>query len=116
MELAGLLNNAGALITAGLGVVGLVRPSAASAFTSLEPRGKIGVSEIRATYGGFFLALGAWALYTQSPTAFTVVGIAWLGAAAGRAVSVVADRSTEAKNFGGIAFEAIIGLLLLARW
>ncbi len=116
MEWASTLNNAGALITAGLGVMGLVRPSAASEFTSLEPRGKIGVSEIRATYGGFFLALGAWALYTQSEAAFTVAGVAWLGAAGGRVVSVVADRSLEPKNFGGIVFEAVIGLFLLARW
>ncbi len=50
MELTSLLNNAGAAITAGLGIMGLVRPSTASAFTSLEPRGKLGVSEIRATF------------------------------------------------------------------
>lgn len=114
MELTVLLNNAGAAITAGLGLMGLVRPSAAAAFTHLKPQGRIGVSEVRATYGGFFLALGAWALWTQLPAAFTVAGVAWLGAAAGRAISVVVDRSTEPKNLGGIVFEAAIGALLLA--
>ena len=113
MELTMLLNNAGAAITAGLGIMGLVRPSAAAAFTNLEPKGKIGVSEIRATYGGFFLALGGWALWTQAPMSFTVAGIAWLGAAAGRAIPVIADRSTEPKNLGGIVFEAVIGALML---
>ena len=45
--------------------------------------------------------------------AFTVAGIAWLGAAVGRAISVIVDRSTELKNLGGIVFEAVIGALML---
>ena len=113
MDIQVLLHNAGALVTAGLGAMGLLRPWAAAAFTSMQPVGLLGVSEIRATYGGFFLALGAWALYAQAPAAFLAVGLAWLGAAAGRAVSVLADRSTSPKNLGGILFEAGIGALLL---
>ncbi len=109
-----VLPNLGALITAGLGLMGLVRPSAAAAFTNIEPVGVIGVSEIRATYGGFFLALGLWALIAQTPATFLVVGIAWFGAAFGRAVSVFADGSNSARNLGGIAFEAAIGALLVA--
>ena len=115
MELAFALGNLGALATAGLGAMGLVRPRAAAAFTSMEPVGLVGVSEIRATYGGFFLLLGGYALASQEPAAFTAAGLAWLGAAGGRLVSVLVDRSTSAKNLGGIAFEAAIGLLLLAR-
>ncbi len=113
MEFFSILNNAGALITTGLGLMGLMRPTAAASFTSLEPLGTIGVSEIRATYGGFFFALGAYAIWTQSPVAFAVVGLAWLGAAVGRIVSVFVDRSTSLKNIGGIAFEGAIGALLL---
>lgn len=104
----------GALLTLALGLMGLVRPDAASAFTNVQPVGVIGRSEIRATYGGFFLLLGATCLATQEPWAFTTVGLAWLGAAAGRLASVVLDESREAQNFGGIAFEGVIGLLLLA--
>lgn len=113
MEAAIVLNNAGALITAGLGVMGLLSPARAAAFTSIRPEGDVGVSEIRATYGGFFLALGGYALWSQNDFAFAVVGIAWLGAAAGRALSVVVDRSTSPKNIGGILFEAAIGALLV---
>lgn len=36
-------------------------------------------------------------------------------AAAGRAISVVVDRSTSPKNLAGVAFEALVGALLLAR-
>jgi hypothetical protein len=85
-----LLNNAGALVTTGLGVMARVRPSLAATFVSIRPEGLLGVSEIRATYGGLFAALG-------------------------RTLSVVVDRNVAAKNLGGIAFEAAIGLLLLAR-
>lgn len=108
------LNNVGALATAGLGLMALVRPSAAARFTSLRPEGLLGVSEIRATYGGLFLALGGYALWAQSDTVFTVVGVGWLGAAVGRVFSVVADRNFEPKNLGGVVFEAAIGALLLA--
>ncbi len=114
MTLAEIAHLAGALVTAGLGGMGLVSPSTAAAFTSLSPVGKLGVSEVRATYGGFFLALGATALWTQAAGAFTVLGIAWAGAALGRLASVVVDRSTEPKNLGGIAFEGLIATLLLA--
>jgi len=113
MDSSLVLNLLGAAITAGLGVMGLVRPAAAAAFTSLQPRGLLGVSEIRATYGGFFLALGAFALYSQATIAFGVLGAAWIGAAVGRLVSVAVDRSYAPKNLGGVVFEAGIGFLLL---
>ncbi|MGH7785489.1 MAG: DUF4345 family protein [Candidatus Binatia bacterium] len=114
MDSGAMLNNVGAAITAGLGVMGLLRPSAAAAFTSMQPQGLTGVSEVRATYGGFFLVLGTYALYAQAPTAFLIVGLAWLGAAAGRLLSVVIDRSYAATNLGGVVFETVIGALLLA--
>ncbi len=113
MEAATLLRNVGALATLGLGLLGLFRPHAAARFTSLSPIGALGVSEIRATYGGLFTALGGLALVTQESSAFLVAGIAWLGAAAGRGYSVFADDNREARNLGGIAFEAAIGCLLL---
>lgn len=112
---APVLNNLGAAITAGLGVMGLIRPDAAAAFTAIRPEGLVGVSEIRATYGGFFIVLGAFALYAQTPEAFLIPGLAWLGAAGGRLVSIVVDRSRAPKNFGAVAFEVAIGALLLMR-
>ena len=71
----------GAAITLGLGLLGLLRPDAAAAFTSMQPVGLLGRAEIRATYGGFFAALGVVCLVAREPLAFAVVGIAWLGAA-----------------------------------
>jgi hypothetical protein len=108
-----LWNQLGAVVMAGLGVMALVSPRSASRFVSLEPAGTIGTSELRATYGGFFLGLGGFALATQEPAAFAAAGVAWLCASAGRLLSVALDASRSAKNLGGIAFEAAIGVLLL---
>jgi hypothetical protein len=109
----GAWNQLGALLTAALGLMGLVAPRVASRFVSLEPAGRIGISELRATYGGLFLGLGGFALASQAPAAFAAAGVAWLCAGAGRLLSVLIDRSRDAKNVAGIAFELGIGALLL---
>ena len=113
MSLIAILANAGAVLTSLLGLLGLVFPSKVASFVSINAIGKIGISEIRATYGGFFLTLGLSALYTQSPLVFSVVGAAWVSAAIARFASVVIDDSSSSKNFGCIAFEGGIGLLCL---
>ena len=104
----------GAAATLGLGLMGLFVPSAAAAFTSLKPIGLLGRSEIRATYGGLFAAIGLYCLIYREPQAYTLAGCAWLGAAGGRLLSVVVDRSVSPKNLGGVLFEGLIGLCLLA--
>jgi hypothetical protein len=113
VDLAYTLHNLGALITLGLGLLGLLAPRAASRIAGIEPRGRLGLSELRATYGGLFAALGAFALVAQDMVAFMGLGAAWVGAALGRAFSVVLDGSREPRNFGAILFEAGIGVLLL---
>ena len=109
-----LFSNAGALITLVLGLIALVSPNVIAKFVSVEPIGLTGISEVRATYGGFFAALGAVCLYSQSSTVFLVTGVAWCGAALGRGLSVLMDRSYAPKNLAGILFETGIGTLLLA--
>ncbi|MFM8412737.1 MAG: DUF4345 family protein [Alphaproteobacteria bacterium] len=110
----GWLPTIGAAINVALGLNGLLRPDATADFTSIAPVGRIGTSEIRATYGGLFLALGSFALASGSPVAYRALGCAWLGAALGRVLSVVVDRSREPRNLGAVAFEAVIAALLLA--
>ena len=114
MPLDSIAANAGATATLLLGCLGLFAPARAATFTSISPIGRTGVSEIRATYGGLFAALGLACLITQSTPVFTTAGTAWVGAAAGRLWSVAIDGNHEPKNLGGIAFELAIGLLLLA--
>jgi hypothetical protein len=106
-----ILASIGALTTLGLGLMGLLRPSAAAAFTSIQPLGPVGVAEIRATYGRLFAALGAYGLWAQSPAVFAVLAVAWGGAALGRVVAIAVDGSHTPQNLGGVAFEGLIALL-----
>jgi hypothetical protein len=113
LELAQVLHHVGALITLCMGGLGLLRPQLAARLTGLEPRGRLGSSELRATYGGLFAALGAFALLTRDEVAFALVGVAWLGSAAARvgdAFLLGGDRSV----WRAALFEAGMALLLLA--
>ena len=113
MELPQILHHVGALVTLAMGGLGLVRPRAAARLIGLEPRGRLGGSELRATYGGLFAALGAFTLLTRDEVAFALVGAAWLGAAAARvgdALLLGGDRSV----WRAALFEAGVALLLLA--
>ncbi len=112
MHAIDILPNIGAAITLALGILGLVSPASVAKLVGIQPDGVLGVSEIRATYGGLFIGLGLGCLWLQAPQAFLVAALAWLGAACARLLSVVPDRSLSAKNVGGIVLEAGIGALL----
>ena len=114
METSLVIANLGALATTALGGLGLFAPQRAARFTNITPNGALGISEIRATYGGLFAALGLSCLVSQWDPIYLAAGIAWVGAALGRSWSVAIDRNFEAENLGGILFELAIGLCLLA--
>lgn len=103
----------GAGLTAALGLLGLVRPDVAADIVGVVPEGALGRSEIRATYGGLFLGLGAACLWLRSPEAYLVVALAWLSAAAARLVAMGIERTLSKENVVGVVVEAGIGGLLL---
>ena len=113
MEPIFILANIGAVATTLLGLLGLLLPDKAAAFVSISPVGLNGRSEIRATYGGLFTALGAVCMVAQAEMVFMVAGVAWLGASLGRAYSALLDRNLDIKNLGGFALEATVGTLLV---
>lgn len=106
--------NLGALITLLLGMLALIRTDLIQRFVSIRGIGKEGLSEVKATYGGFFISIALYALILQSYTAFTVLGAGWLGAALIRLVTLLQGAFTW-KNLGGVIFEALVGCLCLAR-
>ena len=108
-----MLATIGALITIGLGILGAIAPHLAARLVSISPIGGFGVSEVRATYGGLFIALGGACLVLDSPMAYAVAGAAWLGAATMRIPSLFLDKGAFPKAIGGAAVEALPGLLLL---
>lgn len=108
-----LIPNLGATITLILGCLGLLFPDRVSELLGIRGEGPLGKSELRATYGGFFLCLGAGCLATQSDTVFMVAGSAWWGAAIARSISLFVDNSRSWKNLLGLVIEATIGAMLL---
>ncbi len=113
MEPLLILANVGAVVTTLLGLLGLCLPDKAAAFVSISPVGLNGRSEIRATYGGLFAALGVFCITAQADIVFMVAGVAWLGASVGRVYSALIDRNYDIKNFGGFALETGLGALLV---
>ena len=109
-----MLHLLGALVTLGMGALGLLRPLAAARLIGLAPEGRLGRSELRATYGGLFAALGAFALVTRDEVAFTLVGAAWLGAAAARVADALLVGAADRSVWRAAVFEAGVALLLLA--
>ena len=114
MELSHAFHVIGALVTAALGGLGLVRPRTAARLVGLEPSGRLGLSELRATYGGLFFALGVFALATRDEVAFALVGAAWLGSAAARVGDAFLVRGASRAVWRAALFEAGVAALLLA--
>lgn len=105
-----ILHNAGAFISLCLGFIAIFWPSKTEEFTSIKSVGKEGNSEVRATYGGFFFGIASFALITQNPFVFLVLGIGWLSAALVRLLTCCFGFYTN-KNLMGVVFEGAIGLL-----
>jgi hypothetical protein len=114
LELAHVLHLLGALVTAALGGFGLARPAAAARLIGLAPAGRLGRSELRATYGGLFFALGAFALATRDEVAFTLLGAAWLGSAGARVADAFLEAGADRPVWRAALFEAAVATLLLA--
>ena len=114
MTYTNMLATVAAVITIGFGLFGALCPNRVASFVGLSPLGGLGISEIRATYGGLFMALGFACLHLQSPDAYFVAGAAWCGAAAMRLPSLVFDADSFPKAVGGAVVEAGIGLMLFS--
>ncbi len=97
-----------------IGLAGLLIPARVAAEISLQPLGKLGLSEIRATFGGIFLGLGVAMLLLNTADTYAVVAAGWFGAAIARAISIVVDREPHPKNFGGLIIEAGVGAMLFS--
>lgn len=106
--------NVGACATLALGALGFFTPARIATAVGIAALGVDGRSEVRATYGGLFFALGALCMLAQDATVFAVAGVAWTGAAGGRALSILWDRAAGPRAVAGLAVEGVIGAALLA--
>lgn len=106
--------------TAVTGLLGLFKPTSIYQFTGLVAQGARGISEIRAIFGGLFIALGVAPFIfglsgEKAQTAFLVLGIGYLGIALTRIISIVIDKSTASSNWISLAIEVVFGVLLVLR-
>lgn len=102
-------------ITLVLGLLSLLNPLLAVRVLGLEVLEPRGLSEIRATYGALFVVMAGvmfWAVPTRprSTPYLRFAGILWLGAAAGRMLSVALDGVLTPVNLVSLAIELVVGV------
>ena len=98
----------GAIISIVAGCLGLIWPKQVSRTIGLQIPGRLGQSEVRATYGGLFIGAGVAVVLIASSDAALVLGAAWAGAFIARAISFVIDKSRTKENVAGLVIEGVI--------
>jgi hypothetical protein len=98
------------LATAATGVLAFIKPEAVYGFTGLTATGVRGVSEIRAIFGGLFIALGVLPIVFNQ---YRMLGIVYLAIAVARAISILIDKSYDQSNLISLAIEIVFGVILV---
>jgi uncharacterized membrane protein len=101
-----------AIATVATGILAFIKPAATYRFIGLNANGPRGVSEIRAIFGGLFIALGAVPLFLGS-VAYQMLGIGYLAIAAVRSFSIVFDKSYARSNIISLITEIVLGIILV---
>ena len=103
----------GAIISVIAGCLGFIWPKQVSRTIGLHIPGRLGQSEVRATYGGLFIGAGLAVVLIASSDAALVLGAAWAGAFVARAISFVIDQSRTKENVAGLLIEGVMAALLI---
>jgi hypothetical protein len=96
--------------TAATGLLAFFKPDAVYGFTGLTAPGARGVSEIRAIFGGLFIALGVATIVLNQ---YLFLGIGYLAIAVARLVSIVIDKSYDKSNIISLVIEIVFGVILV---
>lgn len=104
-----------AAVMALFGIGALMRP-ATLAWVGVSAESPLGTSEIRAVFGGMFVALGVACIVTREPLVFATVGVAWLADFAVRFVSVFVDRVPAREAIMVLAVALTMGALLMSGY
>ena len=111
MNILLILKIVAALATAATGLLAFVKPDAVYGFTGLTAPGARGVSEVRAVFGGLFIALGLAPILLGQ---YQILGIGYLAIAVTRTISIILDKSYAQSNFISLAIEIVFGAILVA--
>jgi hypothetical protein len=102
-----------AIMTVATGMLALYAPKSLTGFTGLSPIGGRGVTEIRAIFGGLFIALGLYPILIGGPVGYEILGWAYLSIAVVRLVSIFLDKSSSRSNWISLAAEVVFGGILI---
>ncbi len=100
------------LATAATGLLALFMPKVVPGFTGLSPVGGRGISEIRAIFGGLFIALGIAPLLFKGDT-YVMLGWGYLAIAVVRVFSIFFDKAPDKSNWISFIIEVIFGVILI---
>ncbi|MCL3882464.1 DUF4345 family protein [Marivita sp. GX14005] len=111
------INIIAALVTLALGGFGFLAPRYTAGVLDLTTDGSnMGLSELRASAGGLFVGLSVACLVLGAPLAYAMLGFAYLGAAAGRTISLAMDSPPMRKAALYLLFEIVFaGWLIFAN-
>jgi len=112
MDILQIFKIIAAAATAAIGLLAFLMPTRIDGFTGLKGDSPRAVSEIRSVVGGLFLTLGLLPFFL--PGAYLFLGITYLGIAAARAFSILADRSYAPSNLISLLSEIILAAILIA--
>jgi hypothetical protein len=112
MDIWMVLKIIASLATAATGALALVKPTAIYGFTGLKADGARGISEIRAIFGGLFIALGIVPLFLGT-SGYQMLGFGYLAIAVVRAFSIIFDRSYARSNILSLITEIVLGVILV---
>jgi uncharacterized membrane protein HdeD (DUF308 family) len=100
------------ILTILAGLFALFSPKNAVSLTGLVPKDGRGLTEIRCVMGALYIALGVTPFFLGE-VAFTMLGIAYLAIALVRLVSIFVDQSASTSNWGSLALELVLGVILI---
>lgn len=109
-----LLALIGLSIQCALGIAALLRPRAMARLLGLGELQTLGVTEVRATHGAFFLATGLAGAFVADRNAVLILAAGWAAAAACRLACLVMESADRRKNALGLLVEGGIACLLFA--
>ena len=112
MDILMALKIIAAVATILTGLLAFIKPAITYGFIGLNANGMRGVSEIRAIFGGLFIALGASPLFLGT-VAYQMLGIGYLAIALARSFSIVYDKSFAQSNLISLVIEIVLGVILI---
>ncbi len=105
-----------ALLTLAFGAIGFVAPRYAAKALDLAPtQSTMGLSELRASAGGLFVAMALTCLISGAGFAYAMLGVAYAGAATGRVISMIMDKPPQPKAAVWFLLEALPAAWLIAN-